>query len=276
MSNVIIPGHYSVVDKVYSTTEYDMFKSMRGNRDTKKNNINTILASMNLFGYLGAPIVVNDHMEVIDGQNRLQAAKIAQTPVEFIIRDGYGVKECIELNKNGVKWNTADYTVSWAAQGKSSYEWLLDLQKRYQYFTLDELSALCHTKGMSMQHTAQLRSMYRDGKFVVTDVERAKIEFILKWLVQFEESIKKIGSRKFIHYNAILFCYHIPNIDQNRLLNKVFKENYHKMTPSVNVQGYLKQIDTIYNSGLRRGSNCLINAEGVYVNAKNSTKASGK
>lgn len=85
--------------KVYITDEYDIFKKLYANRQTRKDNIKKLTASMTNNGWVGGPIIVNENMEIVDGQNRLEGAKAANVPVEYLIKPGYGIKECIILNK---------------------------------------------------------------------------------------------------------------------------------------------------------------------------------
>ena len=275
MSNVIIPANSTVVGEIYETTDYGQFQRLHGNRRTNAGNIKAITASMRTNGWLGAPAVINEFREVIDGQNRIQAAINTQTPVQFMIRHGYRVKECIMLNKNGVKWTTEDYAESWAQQGLDAYQWILELQKKYPCFSLDDLNAFCFNKARTLQQSVSARNQFRDGKFEMTDNEKTNVEYVASWLAQFDEHVKKIGSRKFILFNAILFCYYSSDVDNHKLLDKVFAANYHKFNVSVDIQGYLKQIETIYNNGIKTAS-CRIHVEEDFLNAKRSTKESTK
>ena len=251
MDNIIIPGQYTVVNTVYESSDYDMFKKLHGNRKINANNVKTITASMRSNGWLGAPAVVNEFMEIIDGQNRIQAAINTQTPVQFIQRRGYRIKECIALNKNGVKWTLEDYADSWAQQGVDAYQWLIDFQKKYPCFSLSDLNAFCYNNARTLQQSSSARNEFIDGKFTMTDEKKAKMEAVANWLAQFDEHVMKIGSRKFIMFNAILFCYYSPDVDNHKLLDKVFAANYHKFNVSVDIQGYLRQIDAIYNNGIK-------------------------
>ena len=59
--------------KIYETTSYSQFKTMEGNRAVKDGRVNKIVESINKIGYVLSPILVNEKMEVIDGQGRLSA-----------------------------------------------------------------------------------------------------------------------------------------------------------------------------------------------------------
>lgn len=58
---------------VYRTNNYDQFKRLVGNREVNPKRVKTIKKSVEEIGYIPNPIIVNENMEVIDGQGRLQA-----------------------------------------------------------------------------------------------------------------------------------------------------------------------------------------------------------
>ena len=77
---------YKEVDKIYETKDYSIFNKLHGNRKTKKSNIKTLTQSMNDSKWVGSPVVVNEKMEIIDGQNRIEAAIAAKIPVKFMTK----------------------------------------------------------------------------------------------------------------------------------------------------------------------------------------------
>ena len=262
---------YKEVDKIYETEDYSIFNKLYGNRKTKKSNIKTLTQSMNDSKWIGSPVVVNEKMEIIDGQNRIEAAIAAKIPVKFMVCPGYGIKECILLNRNSAPWNTTDYTISWAEQGHDAYIWLLELKEKYPCFSLDDLSALCYNEARSMQQSSQIRDYFRDGRLEMTDVEKQKVETVVQWLSKFNTWVKKIGGRKFIIYNCILFCYYSDDVDNDDLYTKVFEDHYHDFHVSTNMQGYIQQIEYWYNYN-RKNTAKLIHIERDFLDAKISTK----
>ncbi|MBQ1790336.1 MAG: ParB N-terminal domain-containing protein, partial [Oscillospiraceae bacterium] len=107
---------------VYVSTDYDSFKVLDGNRDPEKNSrIKKIERSIDKVGFIEAPILVNEHYEVIDGQARLAVAKKHGYPIYFCILPGKGIEECIALNQSSTAWTIMDYIHSYAAQGNENY-----------------------------------------------------------------------------------------------------------------------------------------------------------
>lgn len=61
--------------KVYVTDKYSIFRRLSGNRDVKEARVKKIMRSIEKVGYIPNPIIVNENMEVVDGQGRLEAVK---------------------------------------------------------------------------------------------------------------------------------------------------------------------------------------------------------
>lgn len=97
----------NVIGQIYQTTDYSKFKRLKGNRDVK--NAKKIVDSINDVGYVLSPILVNEKMEVIDGQNRLDALVKLDMPVVYMMQEGIGRKECQALNINQTNWTTEQF-----------------------------------------------------------------------------------------------------------------------------------------------------------------------
>lgn len=70
---------------VFRTKKYSQFKRLDSNRTVKTGRVNKIKQSIEKVGYVQSPIIVNEKMEVIDGQGRLEALKQLQIPVDYIV-----------------------------------------------------------------------------------------------------------------------------------------------------------------------------------------------
>ena len=89
---------FNKVDYVYSTADYSAFKKLTGNRDILENRKNLIISSINERGWIRNPVVVNDNMEIIDGQGRFEALKELGLPIEYVVAHGATISDCIALN----------------------------------------------------------------------------------------------------------------------------------------------------------------------------------
>lgn len=238
---------------IYTTDKYDIFQSLEGNRATVKGNIKKIYKAMRDYGYIGAPIVVNEKMEVIDGQNRLEAAKQANISILYMICPGYGIDECIALNRNTRNWTTTDYIHSYAEQDLKTYIWMEELKVKYPEITMDDIGGLVFHRGKVITQSSSVREAIRSGQLDLTDKEMEEVEDKLEFLKKFAvfKGKGRIGGRTFILYNAILYCYTRPEVNNTKLFN-VFNKHWTKIQSSVLAEQYLDQIDTIYNRGLAK------------------------
>lgn len=84
-----------VIGSIFSTSDYTLFKKLKGNRKVKRNkNLRKELEAMGQ----SSPIVVNSNFEVIDGQHRLDILKSMGRPVSFIISDTIAPRMVVSMN----------------------------------------------------------------------------------------------------------------------------------------------------------------------------------
>ena len=91
------------------TDEYDAFQRLEGNRKVLQERVNLIKQSIGQVGYVSNPIIVNEKMEVIDGQGRLEALKQLHLPVEYRVIEGLTVRECQAINRKTKGWTITDF-----------------------------------------------------------------------------------------------------------------------------------------------------------------------
>ena len=127
---------FSYPTKVMTTTNYDIFKVLEYNRDVKQSRVFKIMSSIENIGYVPIPIICNERMAVIDGQGRLAACKRLGIPVPYIVIEGLGLKECIQLNNIVAKWKTGEFIKSYAGYGDVNYQYLDALVKQFPDYSI--------------------------------------------------------------------------------------------------------------------------------------------
>ena len=99
------------LNKIFESYNYDEFKFLKMNRpiDTKKVNRFAEEAKRNphLMGL--CPILVNSHLEILDGQHRFLACKQAALPIYYIKSNEIKYEDIIVLNKDQKNWGIEDY-----------------------------------------------------------------------------------------------------------------------------------------------------------------------
>lgn len=253
--------HVACKDILYETQCYDIFKHLDGNREIEECNVKRIRRSLKKFGYIGAPVIINEKNEVIDGQNRIAACREENVPVQYKICPGYGIEECIALNQNQKNWNNRDFIESYSAQGYDTYTWLLELQESYSLLSLDDMSALAYNRGKNMTNSSKIRDVIRSGQLVLNEDEKKEVEDTLVWLYDFAPFVKKIGGRNYILYNTIIFMYTRPNVDGDKLLDKVFKKNWTNIERKHTPLEYIIQLEDFYNYKVTKEKKIFLESE---------------
>jgi hypothetical protein len=123
-----VAGGHDIVGQVYETTDYDVFRFRPDNRRIKENI--KLRESLKRVGIL-SPIVVNEKMEIIDGQGRVTLAMKLRIKVPYIVKNGFCKREIIELNTSGNKWEIVDFIETYASEGIDEYEKMWLLLERY-------------------------------------------------------------------------------------------------------------------------------------------------
>ena len=135
------------VNNVYKAYDLSIFTQIDGNRIPNLGHIKRLSDSIRVYGMKCNPILVNEKMQVIDGQHRLMAAKEAGSFVYYIIVDGYSLNEVHTLNLNQKNWTKRDYMEGYSDMGVKSYMTLKLFSEKNDDFTFTDCIALCQTMG---------------------------------------------------------------------------------------------------------------------------------
>ena len=72
-------------NKIHVTSDYSKFSYLVGNRDIVNKHVKDLSGHIDERD-LSIPIIVNENMEVCDGQHRLEAYKVLGLPVHYIVK----------------------------------------------------------------------------------------------------------------------------------------------------------------------------------------------
>ena len=155
------------------TTNYEQFKLIRTNREIQNGLVARLKQSIQKIGYIEArPILVNDKMEIIDGQNRFVACKELGIPIVYAVhRNGTSDNKIIaELNKNQLIWRLGDFIHHFAEQGVKYHCVVRDFEEKYKLGISNSIVICALTK----PHNA-----IKQGKAIPINPKREEIsEFI--------------------------------------------------------------------------------------------------
>jgi len=247
--------HNAISGKIYASTDYRRFGFIEGNRDIADKRVEGIMESIEKVGWIMNPIVVNERLQIIDGQGRFTALKRLGLPVYYVIHEGAGVKEVIALNVRQKNWTVADYCISYAKQGLKPYIWLVDVAE---------------TIGMSMDATANIITRH------LTDSVQSKVLTLGTFTCEKEMCDAVKNRREYLHlckevmqkfkgYKTRLFlpcldyCYAYRDTDKSRMWNII--ETKFDLIPPLNT-GYaiLESVSELYNKGLKQNKRIYFDA----------------
>lgn len=232
--------------KIYETTNYSDFKTMVGNRAIKDDRVNKIVESINNVGYVLSPILVNENMEVIDGQGRLSALERLKMPVHYMIQRGVGIEECRQMNIHQSNWTNYDYVASYAIRGDENYRRLQSLLDTYDVIPVHVVVASATNKiGVA---TARVTTKLRAGKLEISenDYERARWE--LDYAKQMQQVAKIIGGNKEPFFKAVIYAYKNLTSEGRNTMERVIRQHAYDFPSLTRPVDYLKRFDSYYNS----------------------------
>ena len=236
--------------RIYETTNYSDFKTMAGNRTIKDDRVNKIVESINKVGYVLSPILVNEKMEVIDGQGRLAALERLRLPVHYMVQDGIGIEECRQMNIHQSNWTNYDYVCSYAIRGSEDYQRLQSLMDKFSMLPTSVIvtSAINVTGFGNGRNTRKLRA----GKLEISeqDFERARWE--LEYASKMQQVAKTIGGNKEPFYIAVIYAYKNLNSEGRNVMETTIRQHAYDFPSLTKPVEYLKRFDGYYNENVTK------------------------
>lgn len=241
------------VNKVYKTNDLSVFNQIKGNRPPNPQHVRRLCASINTYGILQNPIIVNENMDVIDGQHRLLAAKEANSGVFFIIVKGYKLGEVQVLNLNQKNWTKKDFLEGYADMGIEPYVKLRNFTRRNSDFNITNCIALCQNSNNASNTSIsqkyrkdgreyKQKEVFEEGTWLGKDFELAQ---------EWANKLKMIkpyynGYKRSTFVGAMIGLFKHSNFDFFEFLNKLKKQTQ-KLDDCSNVSQYRLLIEDIYN-----------------------------
>lgn len=119
--------------KINIESDYSKFKFMGGNREIDYNHVKRLKNEMQYNPGLleAAPVLVNEHMYIVDGQHRFEAAKELKMPIYYMTKPGLSIETARHMNVTQKRWTIMDFAKSFADSGKTDYIFFLRAVKKY-------------------------------------------------------------------------------------------------------------------------------------------------
>ena len=229
--------------KIHNTDNYSSFKRIVGNRTINKAQVKKLRDSFNDNPELASavPIVVNDQMEIVDGQHRFMALKSLGLPIWYYVAKGFKLPQVQRINSSTKNWSPFDYAKSYSELGNQNYKTYLDFKARYN-FTHHVLLAVL-TGSTTRTEGGATTGQFRKGDFKVANIEEST-EFAKK-LIDVLQYFKSGEQRVFVV--AFKKISASPNYDHGRMMSKLAVCGSKILKETQAVDDYMRMLEKIYN-----------------------------
>ena len=230
---------------ILTTTDYSIFKTLKGNRVLDTNHINDLVNSFKQ-GVMPFFIEVNSNFEIIDGQHRFEALKRLNIPINYCVNDKqYDLTDIIRLNNIKKSWSIVDYANYWKEQNidnKWYYEYYINTKNELGIMDNILLSVFGNNSGNNPAEKSGVKQQFKHGKFNIENVNECyeilqNIKLIFNILdLKSDRSLAFafIRIRKCKEFNLKTFFY---KLEQYKFLYK----------PQRNTIQYIDLLEQIYN-----------------------------
>lgn len=237
---------------INKTKDYDLFIFRDDNRDKiLESHIKRIYESIKSRNLLELkPIVVNEKMEIIDGQHRLLAAKRLNVEVYYKIEKSLDEKDILALNVSK-NWSISDYLNFYCKHGHEEYIKFLEFSKKQGLKTKTSL-------GLALGKARMGHTEFREGKFIFHE-ESLNRDTDLCW--DTINYIKKInGFSPYVTTTRFWSCL-FKMIDHKDFDKQKWMTNMKKMVGNFSVKAtskdYLRMFQHIHNWNNSRKINLI-------------------
>lgn len=243
------------------TTDYAQFKLRADNRPICKGHVMKLKDQIAYSNDLHLhPLIVNEEMEVIDGQHRLIAAKELGVPVYYIMDTDFDPQKMIAFNITQKRWNPDDYMNYWKEQGREDY-------KQFEYF-MEDVGFSLRPMFIWLGDTAGVNKEYKNfrmGTFKFHMSEELLLAIhngkrLIDWMK--DRGFKPLKTYRQGAFHVALKAFFInPLVDPEHFFERLEKSPY-AVKYANEWQDYFQQLVDIYNYQMKRNKLKVIQDQG--------------
>lgn len=232
--------------QIQRTKDYSIFKMVRFNREKNKRHIESvkkIIAKENLLHL--HPILVNEYMEVIDGQHRLEAAKELGVEV-FYIKDKISYDHILHSNLFQKKMSLEDVIKFYSLKDK-----LPDYVQFNDYLHLLKISPKAFIGLLFGVISPALLEFIKTGNFKMPSSLHT-VEKLVSSLSRFMHFVneKRITPKSMFSSSSFTIAFRnlvlLNAFSEDIFMNKL-ELRWFELNPQLNTKEWTKQLIAIYN-----------------------------
>lgn len=226
------------------TEDYTIFRNVIGNREISQSHAEKLARAIdrkNLLRFF--PVLVNENMEVIDGQHRLVAAAKVQVPIHYEVVKGLHLEDIMSINTNSRSWSIYDFISAYRKLDSPDYEELWAFMQEYKMSASISAALLAGHRafsagGGSLGRSIKAGTFHAVSPILAKDVAEQANE--LRRYCDFEPQ----KEREFMH--CMVELHRNETFDFTRLIDKL-KASSQKLTRRPSSKYYLLEIEEAYN-----------------------------
>lgn len=229
--------------QILSTTRYSDFNEIISNREVDLSHAKRLAKAIDENDLLHLnPIIVNSSMEVIDGQHRLEAAKMLGKDIYYVVDDNVSKEHIAKLNSNQKNWKALDYLNYYCVEKNPEYLNLSQFVRKWPMIAISTLITL-------LTGDKQRKMIdFREGHLKITKEEEAYA------VLNLVDKIRNMGVDFAYDRNLILAisdCLKTEGFDSEQLLTKL-EGNRMGLVKCINKKQYLQSLEEIYNRHMQK------------------------
>lgn len=224
---------------IRQSQDYDSFNTVLGNRTVRPAHVKKLRTAIEKDpeSIKYNPILVNERMEVIDGQHRKAAIEALGLPVYYVTVPGLQLEDVQKLNSVAKQWQPIDYAKAFEQLGNENYSYYVEIKSKPE-LSLNHDSLMRY---LALDNPITSQS-FNEGRLKVDDYPRT-IE-LLTQLHEVGVFYPRFNIRSFAL--AFLRFAREPRYDHKRMLKQMEAysnqiEDYSKETD------YFKALNKVYN-----------------------------
>ena len=253
---------------IESSTDYESFKTLIGNRPVNSVNVRKLVASMSI-EQLASIGVVNKNKEVIDGRHRLEACRELKLPFYYITMPDYGIEEVHVLNTNMKNWTNEDFVRQFADRfmhGEhifKDYKVLVDLMD-------DEKIKLGNTLALLENGKKSGSEQLRAGTFRVL----ADADVYYSNLAELKDLEAELGTKMTttVFWQCFVLSKQVKGFTPATFLRKVKMGKSEIESTKNTIEYMLSTFEDVYNHKNRNPISLSFDAIRIYKESKNDGK----
>lgn len=222
--------------RIQETTDYSIFKALPHNRPVVHSHVIRLVGSMSERPHLrpARPVLVNDKMQIIDGQHRLKASELNGQSVFFMQVPNLTIEDARLLNALQRTWSLLDYAYSYASSKIPAY---VQFVRTYEARELPPSAILEY-----MMPANRRQHQFRIGKLAPADqvILDQKLDEAADILAAFPKS-----AAAYVVTTAFMAVQKTEDYNHGRMLAKLSRAKLQAQPDRVS---YIRELERAYNT----------------------------